>query len=89
MTINGVIDFGDLSSAILHAGLRKILLLAPQSIVKEGLAVTFQIMVPNGQLETVELKFEFTDIEFLEIYTIIEKLTGPSNLCSYKGTTQS
>ena len=55
--------------------------MAPQSIVKEGPAPTFQIMVANGQLETpkstVELKFEVGDIEFHEIFIVMEKLTGP------------
>ena len=68
LTIDGLIDTGSLSSAIPEADLRKIRLLAPQSIVKEGPAPTFQIMVANLQLETpkdtVELKFEVGDIEF-------------------------
>ena len=81
LTIDGLIDTGALSSAIPEADLRKIRLLAPQSIVKEGPAPTFQIMVANGQLETpkstVELKFEVGDIEFHEIFIVMEKLTGP------------
>ena len=66
LTIDGLIDTGAHSSALPEADLRKIRLLAPQSIVKEGPAPTFQIMVANGQLETpkstVELKFEVGDI---------------------------
>ena len=62
LTIDGLIDTGAHSSAFPEADLRKIRLLAPQSIVKEGPAPTFQIMVANGQLETpkstFELKFE-------------------------------
>ena len=81
LTIDGLIDTGAHSSAIPEADLRKIRLLAPQSIVKEGPAPTFQIMVANGQLETpkstVELKFEVGDIEFHEIFIVLEKLTGP------------
>ena len=81
LTIDGLIDTGAHSSAIPEADLRKIRLLAPQSIVKEGPAPTFQIMVANGQLETpkstVELKFEVGDIEFHEIFIVMEKLTGP------------
>ena len=81
MTIDGLIDTGALSSAIPEADLRKIRLLAPQSIVKERPAPTFQIMVANGQLKTpkstVELKFEVGDIEFHEIFLVMEKLTGP------------
>ena len=38
-------------------------------------------MVANGQLETpkstVELKFEVGDIEFHEIFIVMEKLTSP------------
>ena len=81
LTIDGLIDTGAHSSAIPEADLRKIRLLAPQSIVKEGPAPTFQIMVANAQLETpkstVELKFEVGDIEFHEIFIVMEKLTGP------------
>ena len=81
LIIDGLIDTGAHSSAIPEADLRKIRLLAPQSIVKEGPSPTFQIMVANGQLETpkstVELKFEVGDIEFHEIFIVMEKLTGP------------
>ena len=81
LTLDGLIDTGALSSAIPDADLRKIRLLAPQSIVKEGPAPNFQIMVANGQLETpkstVELKFEVGDIEFHEIFIVMEKLTSP------------
>ena len=80
-TLDGLVDTGALSSAIPEADLRKIRLLAPQSIVKEGPAPNFQIMVANGQLETpkstVELKFEVGDIEFNEIFIGMEKLTSP------------
>ena len=81
LTLNGLVDTGALSSAIPEADLRKIRLLAPQSIVKEGPAPNFQIMVVNGQLETpkstVEPKFEVGDINFHEIFIVIEKLTSP------------
>ena len=67
LTIDGLIDTGALSSAAPKADLRKIRHLAPQSIIKEGPAPSFQIMVANGKLETpkstVELKFEVGDIE--------------------------
>ena len=75
LTLDGLVDTGALSSAIPEADLRKIRLLAPQSIVKEGPAPNFQIMVANGQLETpkstVELKFEVGDIEFHEIFIVM------------------
>ena len=82
LTLDGLVDTGALSSAIPESDLRKIRLLAPQSIVKEGPAPNCQIMVANGQLEnpksTVELKFEVGDIEFHEIFIVMEKLTSPS-----------
>ena len=66
------------SSAIPEADPRKI---APQPIVKEGPAPSFQIMVANGDLETpkssVELKFEVGDIEFHETFIVMEKLSSP------------
>ena len=81
LTLDGLVDTGALSSAIPEADLRKIRLLAPQSIIKEGPAPNFQIMVANGQLETpkstVELKFQVGDIDFHEIFIIMEKLTSP------------
>ena len=62
LTLDGLVDTRALSSTIPEADPRKIRLLAPQSIIKEGPAPNFQIMVANGQLETpkstVELKFE-------------------------------
>ena len=65
LTLDGLIDTGAHSSAIPEADLKKIRLLAPQSIVKEGSAASFQIMVANGDPETpkstVELKFEVGD----------------------------
>ena len=76
VTVDGLVDTGALSSAIPEADLRKIRLLAPQSIVKEGPAPNFQIMVANGQLETpkspIELKFEVSDIKFPEIFIVLE-----------------
>ena len=81
LTLDGLVDTGALSSAIPEADLRKIRLLAPQSIIKEGPAPNFQIVVANGQLEnpksTVELKLEVGDIDFHEIFIVIEKLTSP------------
>ena len=81
LTIDGLIDTGAHSSAIPEADFRKIRLLAPQSIVKEGLAPSFQIMIANGDLEkpksTVELKFEVGDIEFHEVLIVMEKISSP------------
>ena len=60
--------------------LRKIRLLSPQSVIREVPPPNFQIMVANGQLETpkstIELKFEVGDIEFHEMFIVLEHLTG-------------
>ena len=81
LTIDGLIDTGALSSAIPEMDLRKIRLLSPQSVIREGPPPNFQILVANGQLETpkstIELKFEVGDIEFHEIFILMENLTGP------------
>ena len=72
---------GILSSAISEVDLRKNRLLAPQSIIKEGPAPNFQIMVAKGQLETpkstVEMKFEVADMDFHEIFIVMQKITSP------------
>ena len=81
LTIDGLVDTGALSSAIPEMDLRKIRLLSPQSVIREGPPPNFQIMVTNGQLETpkstIELKFEVGDIEVHEIFIVKEHLTGP------------
>ena len=81
LTIDGLIDTGALSSTIPEMDLRKIRLLSPQSVTREGPPPNFQIMVANGQLaapkSTIELKFEVGDIEFHEIFIVMEHLTGP------------
>ena len=81
LTIDGLIDTGALSSAIPEMDLRKIRLLSPQSVIREGPPPNFQTMVANGQLETpkstIELKFEVGHIEFHEIFIAMEHLTGP------------
>ena len=81
MTIDGLSDTGALSGAIPELDLRKIRLLSPQSVIREGPLPNFQIMVAHGQLETtkstIELKFEVGDIEFHAIFIVMEHLTGP------------
>ena len=71
LTIDGLIDTGALSKAIPEMDLRKISNPPPN----------FQIMVANGQLETpkstIDLKFEVGDIEFHEIFIVMENLTEP------------
>ena len=51
LTLDGLVDTGALSSAIPETDQRKIQLSAPQSIIKEGPAPNFEIMVPIGQLK--------------------------------------
>ena len=81
LTLDGLVDTRALSSAIPETDLRKICLLAPQSIIKEGPAPNFQMIVANGQLEnpgsTVELKFEVENLQFHEIFIVMENLTSP------------
>ena len=81
MTIDGLIDTGALSSATTETDLRKFRLLSSQLVIREGLPRNFQIMVANGKLETpkstIELKFEVGDIEFHEIFIVMENMTGP------------
>ena len=78
--MDGIIDTGALSRAIPEMDLRKIRLLSPQSVIREGPPPNFQIMVPNGQLDTpkstIKLKFEVGDIEFHEIFIVMENLTA-------------
>ena len=50
LTLDGLTDTGALSSAIPEMDLRKIRLLSPQSVIREGPSSNFQIMVANGQL---------------------------------------
>ena len=80
LKLDGPIDTGAHCSAT-EADLRKIRLLAPQSIFKESPALSFKIMVANGDLKTsksiVELKFEVGDVEFHEIIIVMEKLSSP------------
>ena len=68
LTIDGLVDTEAYSSAIPETDLRKMKILSPQSVIKEGPAPIFQILVANGQLETpkssVELQFEVGDTEF-------------------------
>ena len=79
--IDGLIDTGALSGALLEADLRKIRFLAPHKTVTECLPIEFQTMVANGQLEapiaTVDLQFEVGDIAFSEKFIVLTNLTSP------------
>ena len=81
LNIDGFIDTSALSSAIPQADLRKIRILAPQTILNEGPPPEFQMMVANGQLEapiaTVELHFEVSDITFREKVIVMTNLSSP------------
>ena len=81
LNIDGLIDTGALSSAIPGANLCKIRLLAPHTILNEGPAPEFQIMVANGQLKapfaTVELQFQVGDNTFREKFLVMTNLTSP------------
>ena len=52
IAIDGLVDTRAYSSAILETDLRKVKLLSPQSVVKEGPDPNFWIMIANGQLDT-------------------------------------
>ena len=81
LNIHGLINTAALSRTIPVDDLRKILLLAPHTILNDGPPPEFQIMVANGQLEapiaTVELQFEVGDILFREKFIVTTNLTSP------------
>ena len=81
LNIDGLIDTGTLSSAIPEADLRKIRLLARNTLLNEGPPSACQIMVANGRLEapiaTVEWQFEVGDITFREKFIVMTNPTGP------------
>ena len=74
LTIDGLNDPNALTSAISEADVRKIRLLATQTILNEGPPPYFQRLVANGHLErpsaTVELQFEVGDIFFNEGFIV-------------------
>ena len=81
LNIDGLIGTGALSSAIPEADSRKVRLLAPHTILKEGPPLEFQITVANRQLDapiaTVGLQFEVGDITFREKFIVMTNLTSP------------
>ena len=81
LTIDSLIHNGALSSAIPEMDLGNIRSLSPQPDIQEGSTPNLPIMVANRQLQipngTIELKFEVGDIEFHEIFIVMENLTGP------------
>ena len=78
---NVLLDTSALIGAISEADLQKIPLLAPQTIFYEGPPVDFQILVPDGPLETpsagVELHFEVGNTLFQEFFIFMTTLTSP------------
>ena len=81
LTRDGLIDTGDLTSAISEEDLNKIKLLSNEAIKDTGSAPIFQIMVANGQLErpigTVLLHFEVADFQFQENFIVMKVLPNP------------
>ena len=91
LTRDGLIDTGDLTSAISEEDLNKIKLLSNEAIKDTGSAPIFQIMAANGQLErpigTVLLHFEVADFQFQENFIVMKVLPNPLfGLCFYKDT---
>ena len=80
LTKDGRIETEALSRGIPEMDFRKIRLLSPQSVIRESPPPNFQIIVANRQLDTpkstIELKFR-GDVEFHEIFIVMENLTGP------------
>ena len=81
LNIDGLIDTGALSSAILQPDQHKIRLLAPRTILNENPPPEFHFMVANGLLEapiaTVELQFEVSDITIRGKFIVMRNLTSP------------
>ena len=81
LTIDGLIDTSALTGAISEADLRKIQLVALQTILNEGLPPAFQVLVANGDLETpraiVEPLFEVRDILFKERFIVKTSFKNP------------
>ena len=82
LTIDGFTDTSALASAISEADLRKIQLLAPQTVLNDRPTPDIQVLVANEHLETPsvtnELQFEATDILLREQFIIMTNLTNPS-----------
>ena len=80
-TINGLIDTGVRTSGTSEADLRKIQLLALQTILNEVPPLDSQIGVANAHLETpsatVELHFAVGDTLFKESFILMTNLTSP------------
>ena len=78
---DGLIDTVALSGSIPDADLRKIRLLAQQTILKKGPPPDFQTKVANGQLEApiakLEMQFEIGELTFGEKFIVMTNLTRP------------
>ena len=81
LTNDGLIDPGALTNAISKQDLNKIKLLASEAIANTGPVPHFQILVPNGQLDTphgtVYLSFDDADFKFKENFFIKKVLSSP------------
>ena len=81
ITLDGLIDTGALTSAVSEQDLKKVKLLANDTIKETGPPPNFQSMVANGQLEvaigTVLLEFEVADFTLRENFIIMKNLPNP------------
>ena len=81
LTFDSLFDIFTLTSATSEAGLLKIWLLAPQTILNETPPPDFQIMVANGHLKTpsatAKLQYEAEDILFKERFLVMTNLRIP------------
>ena len=81
LTIDGLSDTGALTTAISEAVLRKIWILAPQTISNEGPPSGLQLAVANGHLKTpsatVENQVAVVDILFRERFIFLTNITSP------------
>ena len=81
LNIDGLIDEGALTIAISEADLRKIRLLAGQTVLNEGPPPDFQVIVTNGHLETpsarTEHQYEAGDMLFKDCFIVVTNITSP------------
>ena len=81
LTFDSFIETGVLTGVISEVDLRKVQLLAGQTIINERQPTEFQILVASGHPETpsvtVEKQFEVGDIQIEERSRIMTNLTSP------------
>ena len=81
LTLDGLINTRDLTSAIVEHDLNKIKLVANEAVNPTGLPPNFQLIVANGQFEvpigTVLLEFEVANFMLRENFIIMKNLPNP------------